>query len=199
MLLEKAWAKVHGSYTRTEGGLPSHASQHLSGMPAVCYSHSDYKNNSDKFWRILKKHDNQKMMMMCSSNSGTNDQFSAGIVLGHAYTLLSCHEVDAHGQQWKLLKVRNPWGSKEWEGEWSDGHEYWTPELDEELGHTDANDGIFFIPFENYLQQFARTSACFTRGSGYQESEAEVYRGDRTKYLTFTLKQNQDTIMVTAN
>lgn len=25
MLLEKAWAKVHGSYMRTEGGLPAHA------------------------------------------------------------------------------------------------------------------------------------------------------------------------------
>lgn len=191
MLLEKAWAKVHGSYMRTEGGLPKHASQHLSGMPAVCYSHDDYRSKPDDLWRRLKSHDNDGMMMMCSSNSGSNDQFSAGIVLGHAYTLLSVHEVDAYDRVWKLLKVRNPWGSKEWEGEWSDGHEYWTPELDEQLGHTDENDGTFFIPYENYMEQFSRTSACFTAASGLQVSQAETYQGDRTKYFTFALKRDQ--------
>ena len=55
--------------------------------------------------------DKKGSMMMCASNQGTNDQFRAGIVLGHAYTVLSCHEVNAHGQDWKLIKVRNPWGS----------------------------------------------------------------------------------------
>ena len=31
------------------------------------------------------------------------------------------------GSQEKLCKVRNPWGKKEWQGDWSDKSNKWTP------------------------------------------------------------------------
>jgi len=34
MLLEKGWAKLHGSYFRSEGGWATHVSMHLTGLPA---------------------------------------------------------------------------------------------------------------------------------------------------------------------
>lgn len=39
ILLEKAWAKLHKTYARTEGGLPSFATIHLLGTPASSYYH----------------------------------------------------------------------------------------------------------------------------------------------------------------
>ena len=38
-LLEKAWAKLHGSYMRTEGGLPTMAASHLLGVPSYDITH----------------------------------------------------------------------------------------------------------------------------------------------------------------
>ena len=40
ILLEKAWAKMHGSYQRIEGGLPSNALFALTGKPSWRHIHS---------------------------------------------------------------------------------------------------------------------------------------------------------------
>jgi len=39
ILLEKAWAKLHGSYKRIEGGLPGNALFALTGKPASRHIH----------------------------------------------------------------------------------------------------------------------------------------------------------------
>jgi calpain-15 len=132
MLFEKAWAKVHGSYCRTEGGQTAHASQHMIGLPAFTYSHTDLKVNVDKFWKSLMKFDKMNFVMLSSSTAGTNDEYVDGIVQGHAYALLSVHQFEAHGSTQKLIKMRNPWGKQgEWNGDWSDNSNLWTDELRE--------------------------------------------------------------------
>jgi hypothetical protein len=51
----------------------------------------------------------------------------------------------------KLLKLRNPWGSGEWNGKWNDRDRNWTPQLKKELGWTGNNDdGIFFMEFGDF-------------------------------------------------
>ena len=47
--------------------------------------------------------------------------------------LMSVHELWDNGQELRLVKMRNPWGHKEWEGDWCDSSELWTEELIEML------------------------------------------------------------------
>ena len=70
-----------------------------------------------------------------------------GIVSGHAYTVLSVHDEEGY----KLIRIRNPWGHDEWKGDYSDNSYLWTPSLKKECGWKDDNDGIFFMPFTDYL------------------------------------------------
>ena len=53
-------------------------------------------------------------------------------------------------------KVRNTWGRHEWNGKWSDDSDDWKkrPQLAEELGVTVEDDGIFWISFDDFLDQF---------------------------------------------
>lgn len=43
-ILEKAWAKLHGTYARTEGGLPCFAASHIMGVPSESFPHSSIES-----------------------------------------------------------------------------------------------------------------------------------------------------------
>jgi hypothetical protein len=62
-------------------------------------------------------------------------QAAAGLVENHCYGVLDVREVGDH----RLIKLRNPWGTTEWNGDWSDHSPLWTPELKEALGWTDVD------------------------------------------------------------
>jgi hypothetical protein len=49
-----------------------------------------------------------------------------GLVDAHAYSLIAVKEIQLkNGRTERLLKVRNPWGKKEWTGDWSDSSTLW--------------------------------------------------------------------------
>ena len=51
-LLEKGWAKLHGNYSRIEGGQPIQAAIHMMGTPSSSVTHADLKTDELKkvFW-----------------------------------------------------------------------------------------------------------------------------------------------------
>ena len=66
-ILEKAWAKLHGSYARTEGGLPCFAASHLTGVPSESISHASVESKED-FFDLLLAADKRNFTMMAASH-----------------------------------------------------------------------------------------------------------------------------------
>ena len=124
-ILEKAWAKLHGTYARTEGGLPCFAASHIMGVPSESFSHSAIENTED-FFDMLQSADKRNFIMMAASLGQGENKNDEGVISGHAYSLISIHELQHKGKEIKLLKLRNPWGSGEWQGDWSDKSNLWT-------------------------------------------------------------------------
>ena len=62
-------------------------------------------------------------MIGCSVKSKINYRH-IGILAGHAYYILDVFEISKprgrKRKKSKLLRIRNPWGRKEWKGKWSD-------------------------------------------------------------------------------
>lgn len=77
-----------------------------------------------------------------------------GLVTGHAYSLLSGKEITFNdGSVKRLVKIRNPWGSGEWTGDWSDNSSLWTDSIKSKLGikaHSFKTDGAFWMDWNDF-------------------------------------------------
>ena len=55
----------------------------------------------------------------------------------------------------RLLRIRNPWGKKEWAGAFSSGSDVWTSKLRSILKMTNKNDGTFWITYTDFMRRFS--------------------------------------------
>ena len=66
-LLEKAWAKLYGTYVRMEGGDPAFAATHLNGAPAQTHWHEQIEDE-EAFYAKLKYADERDYTLMSGSH-----------------------------------------------------------------------------------------------------------------------------------
>lgn len=219
LLLEKAWAKIYGSYQRIEAGLTGEALPFLTGAPSGTYMHERYYWNPDKLWELIENADEKGFVMTTAvaseSNStakwNANDARSAGLVDAHAYSLIAALEIDIGLlQKQKLLMIRNPWGFKEWNGQWGDSSNKWkqhpsakqsiidilskrqntsADNIRETYLKQDSNDGCFWISFDDYTRFFCVTSICYTSPKFTNNWIEDMQEG---KFGVISLKVHKD-------
>jgi len=208
IILEKAYAKLCGSYAKMAGGFvlwgwlsmtgdnvfqmsvdPKTHTWKREDMVAIedekdkraCgFRSTKEKYNNDQVWTLLKKYDYQKALMSASigkmeyreSDGPAGEQMleREGLVAGHAYSVISAFEVSEKagfvikpgGKTFKLLKLRNPWGTYEWKGDWSDKSSLWKkyPSIAKQVGFEDADDGAFWMEFDDFKKVYTRINVC---------------------------------------
>ena len=72
-LVEKGWAKLHGTYARIESGHPSFAAMHLTGAPSARVGHKDVDDDWNSFWRKLQVSEKRNFIMMAAFH-GSGDK-----------------------------------------------------------------------------------------------------------------------------
>jgi len=154
MVIEKAWAKAHGAYGTICGGDSRESLSSLTGAPTTLLKHGD--KSKDILWKVLKDATRRKFIM----SSGGAKQVK-GLYSGHAYSMLKAIEVNTQNMgAVRLVQIRNPWGEMEWNGDWSDKSPLWTPELRAQAGSNSAEDGTFFMPFDDYYNLYSYSFIC---------------------------------------
>ena len=196
LLLEKAWAKVYGSYQRIEAGTTGEALPALTGAPSEFVFHKDVTDR-EAFWKKMRDADLKNYIIataVSSSHQGktATDMKNVGLVDAHAYSLISTHDIGYQAGRLRLLKIRNPWGFKEWQGDWSDKSTKWIQQIKEQVGFEDKEDGVFFISYEDYLNFFYITTLCKYN----EESDLSVMEDQHApgKYCVqkFTIEKNYE-------
>ncbi len=159
LLLEKAWAKVNGGYRNIISGYPNEALNALSGFPSESYYFDNFQKN--EIWELIHESDKLNNVMCASTKVNTEiDKF--GLVASHAYSLIGTEIVtSSNNNKVKLIKLRNPWGYKEWNGDWSDQSHLWNEYNKNEAKYEKiVNDGIFFMSFDDFFTYYSSISIC---------------------------------------
>ncbi|XP_034391530.1 calpain-9 [Cyclopterus lumpus] len=162
-LLEKAYAKLHGSYESLKGGSTMEAMEDFTGGVGENY---ETKNAPDNLFAIMNKALDRGSMMGCSiditSSAESEAKTSTGLVKGHAYSITGMEELTVRGQKVQLIRIRNPWGQVEWNGPWSDGSREWNyvdqAEKDRILKKSD--DGEFWMEFSDFKKNYDKVEIC---------------------------------------
>jgi hypothetical protein len=108
---------------------------------------------------MISAHNANGDIIVAGTSGGPDTTSNAvGLVNGHAYNVLDI-VVLSNGQ--RLVKMQNPWSSETFTGDWSDGSYLWTDAFKAEVGWTSANDGMFFMSFEDYYSQASESYLSF--------------------------------------
>ncbi|KAM9770103.1 calpain-9 [Menidia menidia] len=163
-LLEKAYAKIHGSYESLKGGSTMEAMEDFTGGVGEVY---ETKAAPENLFSIMKKALDRGSMMGCSiditSSAESEAKTSTGLVKGHAYSITGMEEISFRGQTVQLIRVRNPWGQVEWNGPWSDQSREWDYVDKAEKNRILQNatdDGEFWMEFGDFKRNFDKAEIC---------------------------------------
>ncbi|XP_016330979.1 calpain-1 catalytic subunit-like [Sinocyclocheilus anshuiensis] len=163
-LLEKAYAKVCGSYADMDAGRVSEALLDFTGGIHVCI---ELEKPAIDLWNLMDRAAKSKALMACGSHQGEKSEnvLPNGIVQGHAYTVTGVFKVTCQEKPVRLVRVLNPWGRDEWNGAWSDKSPLWNKVSEKERTkcRSLANDGEFWMSMEDFTKNFEDTDICCLR------------------------------------
>lgn len=170
-LLEKAYAKLCGSYEAMEGGFTTDALIDMTGgieeafeLNSTSTINADFK---DQIKRVVWQAYLRKSMLGCSITADpriTEARLPNGLVKGHAYSITRVADVTTNSGTVTLIRCLNPWGNEtEWNGTYSDNSSAWksiTEERKQKLGVHVRSDGEFWISFDDFFTNFHQLHIC---------------------------------------
>ncbi|XP_078544929.1 calpain-6 [Lissotriton helveticus] len=173
-LLEKAYAKFAGSYEALDGGNTADAIVDFTGavtepLDLLKGKYREHITQRTTLFEDLLKVHKRGGLISCSI-VGHETQTEFGLVKGHAYSVTAVRKVTlgqtllcSKSEKIFMIRLRNPWGNKEWSGPWSDNSEEWNSVSESErsrVGLTVKDDGEFWMTFDDWCKSFTNVDIC---------------------------------------
>eukprot|EP01012_Entosiphon_sulcatum_P032339 TRINITY_DN41142_c0_g1_i1.p1 TRINITY_DN41142_c0_g1~~TRINITY_DN41142_c0_g1_i1.p1 ORF type:complete len:956 (-),score=166.96 TRINITY_DN41142_c0_g1_i1:31-2898(-) len=171
LLLEKAIAKLHGTYQTLDADVPRAPSAgerapsavslmtDLTGGVGVSRDLNHAEFDPDQWWEMLVGVVAKRALVVTevSAVEAVEEKRALGLVPNGAYTLEAARLVNG----FKLVYLRSMIPEEVWQGEWGDCSPLWDQYSDvtDTLRHRhDSDRGAFWMPYAAYLKYFGSVS-----------------------------------------
>uniref|UniRef100_A0A4W3GD10 Calpain 1, (mu/I) large subunit a n=1 Tax=Callorhinchus milii TaxID=7868 RepID=A0A4W3GD10_CALMI len=177
-LVEKAYAKLNGSYEALSGGSTTEGFEDFTGGVAEMYQLNKAPRD---LYSVIRKAVERGSLLGCSIDVSVWEGWAGytggwGVCRSHGRAGRATRGVDYRGRQVRLIRIRNPWGQVEWTGSWSDGSSEWDHIGDDERdGMVNKEDGEFWMDFSEFLRQFSRLEICNLSPDALQMEEVRKW------------------------
>ena len=157
LLIEKAYAKAAGCYAALEGGMPVRTLNNLTGMPVRIFESSDYTQMA--LYKKLTSYKKKGYYITTSINNYDGDDLESefGLIDRHTYILSDIFQID----QYKFIRLRDPWNETHWQGKWCDEDGNWTKKMLKKVGTLKPTDGSFLMEFCDFEHFFTTFNVCY--------------------------------------
>nr|XP_030136672.3 calpain-10 isoform X2 [Taeniopygia guttata] len=170
-LLEKAYAKVHGSYEQLWAGQVADALVDLTGGIAERWTLKGPGKNveKEKTGMVLEKAVFRRLMNLkeqCVISCSVLNSRQGASELGefHAFIVIDTLNLsEVSGKEIFLLRIRNPWGRRCWKGPWCEGGQGWN-QLDSVVASellSQIQEGEFWVDEEEFFREFDEITVGF--------------------------------------
>jgi hypothetical protein len=196
-LIEKAYAKMYGSYASLHGGQIAEALFDLTGCPTDTIDLDDESLDLDLLWASLCSWKESDFLVGCATSHSIPldeadvDPDSKGLVTMHAYSVtdvVELHDVpvgrqtkmtdflnsqnaqlDSRVETLRLVQVRNPWGRREWTGDWSGTSDKWTRTVKSQMpSYNERNQrGRFWMDLNDFVHRFSEIEIAKTHNDWF--------------------------------
>uniref|UniRef100_A0A3P9NM01 Calpain-3 n=1 Tax=Poecilia reticulata TaxID=8081 RepID=A0A3P9NM01_POERE len=171
-LLEKAYAKLNGSYEALKGGNTLEAMEDFTGGVTEFFELSEAP--ADLFTIMRKALERGSLM---GSSIDVSSRTDHGLVRGHAYSIIGLEEVQqkfSKDSRIRLIRLRNPWGIVLWKGPWSAKSDQWSTISTadrENLKKQTVETSEFWMSFDEFKKTFTKLEMCNLTPDGLQGDE----------------------------
>uniref|UniRef100_A0A8C5ZYV7 Calpain 13 n=1 Tax=Marmota marmota marmota TaxID=9994 RepID=A0A8C5ZYV7_MARMA len=161
-LLEKAYAKLRGSYSNLHYGYIENALVDLTG--GVVTTVNLHSSPSDLLMAVKMAAETGSLMTCATPNGPTAGAqvMKNGLVSQHAYTVTGAEKIQYKRGWEEIIRLWNPWGKTEWRGRWGDGSREWQETRDRRKIQLYENkeDGEFWMSCQDFQENFSCLFIC---------------------------------------
>lgn len=153
LLIEKAYAKLAGSYAAIESGSVMATLSNITGMPVRLMKTDEFK--SVNLFTKLKKYLEKSFTITAYNDEANQERVSQlqeklGILSHRAYVVLGAY---SSGEK-KFIMLKSPMAEIMWKGKWNNEDPEWNRKLQEDVHMKKDREGVFYIELADFVKIF---------------------------------------------